>query len=163
MTFHLSTALWLAHQDKNICTIHSRFFFLSPVIFLYGKNVKILALQMVRWSRDRRYSAAVTQCIWTRTRHTPYFPRLLFQPLRDYFIIPLWVEELCKHSCLLGLLLLKCEQGVSSQWSSCPVLAMASVGVCRRAEWGQLPLNLKEQPERRLGPGLKYITTEFTA
>lgn len=118
---------------------------------------------MVRWSRDRRYLAAVTKCIWTRTRHMPYFPRLLFHPLWDYFKIPLWVEELCKHSRLLGLLLLKCEQGVSSQWSPCHVLAMASVGVCTRAEWGQLPSNLKEEPERRLGTRLKYTTAEFTA
>lgn len=55
------------------------------------KNVKILPLQMVSWSRDRRYLAAVTQRIWTRTRHMPYFPRLLFQPLQDYSVIPLWV------------------------------------------------------------------------
>lgn len=113
------------------------FFFPLPAIFLYGKNVKPLALQMVSWSRDRRYLAAVTQRIWTRTRHMPYFPRLLLQPLWDYFIIPLWVELLRTHSCLLGELL-KREQGLSYQWLLCSALTLAYAKVCRRAEKGQL-------------------------
>lgn len=116
---------------------------------------------MVSWSRG--YLAAVTQPIWTRTGHIPYFPRLLLQPLRDYFIIPLWVELLRTHSSLLGVLFLKCEQGLSLQWMLCPVLTLAYAKVFRRAEGGQLPSHLKKQPQRQPGAGLKYVTTELIA
>lgn len=61
------------------------------------------------------------------------------------------------------LLILKSEQGLSFQWSSCPVLTLASARVCRRAEWGQLPSNLKKHSERILEAGLKYKTTQRTA
>lgn len=117
---------------------------------------------MVSRSRDRRYLAAVTQCIWTRNRHMPYFPRLLLQPLWDYFIIPLWVELLHTHSCLLGELL-KREQGLSYQWLRCAALTLAYAKVCGRAKKGQLPSHLKKQPQKQLGAEVKYTTTELTA
>lgn len=122
MTFHLSTALWLAHQDKNICTIHSWFYFFplpsNTPLWKECKNPCFTDGEVKQ--RQALFSCSYTVCLNQNQTHVlfpkvtfPASPRLLYNPIMGgramYTQLPPWIAPLKTWArCELSVIAMPC-------------------------------------------------------